>query len=215
MSVAEPQQVEENEEHSDTEPEGAPSEPLRGSTPKSKPWSKMPGEGGKRRGPQCDYMLYRGNNAGGRCFRNGLHPKEGKLYCTNHFKIINSRMEKVGAPKREREEVTQQPQAEAQPQEPEQEEVEEQGQVERPTKRVRVLEAKDEQPPTDDNEDEEEDEYKRLKKKYKKKYQAKYAPKPKKPLIWETFTYKNPRKVLNRMLKEGGGVGPLFTLPRE
>jgi hypothetical protein len=158
-------------------------------------------------------MLYRGNNAGGQCFRNGLHSKDGKLYCTNHYKILGARMEKVVSRKRGREELTPQVQETAQPPEVE-EQVEERGQVERPEKKVRLLEAKTE-PASDDDGYDVEDALKQLKRKYKKKYRAKYAPPPKKPLVWEQFSYKNPRKVLNRVFKAGGGVGQLFTLPRE
>lgn len=60
------------------------------------------------------------------------------------------------------------------------------------------------------------------KQKYKKKYKKRYAPYKKKARVQREgnalapWAYKNPRKAFNRAFRwGGGGVSPLFHLPRE
>lgn len=188
-------------------------------------WNKSAGKNSdKKRGPQCNYILYRGKNSGDQCPRNGFHEINGKVYCTNHYRTVEHRTQKLKNPKRkappERQimedydsEETLDSQAVDQPSYSDEE-----GEVaEPPQKKVRQLtlqeEEKEEKPKRAIDQVAE---IQALKQKYKQKYQAKYQkPEKKAPTVWDTYKKKPARKTLNSMMKFGGGVSPLFTLPHE
>lgn len=223
-----------HEESYPQEEEQRPEEQVRQTSQPS--WSKMPGEGGRKRGPQCDYQLYRGKNVGSRCPRNGLHPKEGKLYCTNHFRILTQRAEQVQMRMDRKRKQPEQPAQEERPimeeydeeevmdqneEQPQYEEEREQPEYEEPpAKRVRQLGLQEQERNVQSQDGLKEMQRraigKKLRKKMKTKYREKYAKKPVAgSLVWDTFKYKNPRKTLNRAFKHGGGVSSMFHLPRE
>jgi hypothetical protein len=187
-------------------------------------WRKTASVDGRKRGPQCDFILYRGNNAGGRCPRNGYHTKDGQLFCTNHYRLKTKREEKLnsGGTKRKRVEFESDNEARDRDMEellasysPEDEYPQEESK-ELHTTDVRVLDEPEQEKPSND-EMERRAEREIMKAKYKQKYKNKFrkTKKDKTPSVWDTFKYKGPRKTLNRAFKMGGGVSPFFQLGRE
>lgn len=209
--------------------------PAEDHSPSQAGWNKSAGKAyDKKRGPQCNYVLYRGRNSGSQCPRNGFHEINNKVYCTNHYRLVENRIEKLKNPKRKQiprqevkpqddydeEEVMESYSAPKQDDEPqswptsdEDEEI-----AEPPSKKVRQLsypedgEAQFEKPK---KEIEKREEARALKQKYKQKYQAKYQKPPRAQNVWDTYRYKNPRKALNKMFNAGGGVSGVFQLPHE
>jgi hypothetical protein len=58
-------------------------------------WKKMPGDGGKPKGPPCAFILRRGKNANKPCYRGGYHDHKGKLYCLAHIRQEMTREKKL------------------------------------------------------------------------------------------------------------------------
>lgn len=223
------------EEHSSGgEEEEAPHQEAVNDTPPQSGWNKSAGKAyDKKRGPQCNYTLYRGRNSGSQCPRNGFHEFNNKVYCTNHYRLVENRHEKLRNPKRkqvssqqsmpredfEEEEVMESytPPAPVQDEPRSWPTSDEEEEEEPPTKKVRQLsypedETKVEKPM---KEIERRAELKSMKERYKQKYQAKYQKPARAQTVWDTYRYKNPRKTLNHMFSAGGGVSSVFQLPHE
>jgi hypothetical protein len=204
-------------------------------------WRNMPKSTPESKRMRCSYLLYRGRNLGSKCPRNGYHRwTDGMMYCLNHYRILNYRLEQTGnkrtadppsdteapapPPKRQRaasppvqedpaddEDPTEMPQEEWDPPpEPEPPKPEEDPRPPSPEKESSISKYSQDRI------------YKEaLKQAYKQKYKAKYAKgvkggkeTAKKSNLWD-FKKRNPRKNLNRAMKLGGGVSPLFRLPKE
>ncbi len=214
----------ETEEEEPQQPAAA-SEPARKQAPQQGAgWSNMPAatpEGNRQR---CDYVMYRGRQAGKPCPRNGLHPKDGKMYCTNHGRLMGRRTEKLNQPPppRKRKEPEQPSQPASDVSDREEEELDS-GSVQEPApvpvQQPKVLGFEKEEPQEKKHKGMNSIERRRMEKylkiQAKEKYKRKYAKKPKPTTVWDAHTYKSARNNLNGMMDRGGGTSSLFYLPKE